>query len=165
MPSHQPSAAVQPAADTTADTPPDRYRTSASPHRFAPVALRVSLGLVFIWFGALKIMGDSPVTTLIAATVPWVPIGVLMPVLGWVEVVIGASLLIGWPRRLTLLAIAGHLTGTFLTFIIAPQLMVQHRNPLLLTSNGEFVLKNLVLITAALLLLAHHHPRRPTSTR
>jgi uncharacterized membrane protein YphA (DoxX/SURF4 family) len=161
----QSPAAVEPAADTTASAPPTPYRAFALLHRFAPLALRVSLGLVFIWFGALKIMGDSPVTALIAATVPWVPAGVLLPTLGWVEVVIGVSLLIGWPRQLTLLALASHLTGTFLTFIVAPQLMVQHGNPLLLTSNGEFVLKNLVLITSALVLLAHQRPGRPTSPR
>jgi len=37
--------------------------------------------------------------------------------------------------------------------------MVQHGNPLLLTADGEFVLKNLVLITAALILLAREGSR------
>jgi putative oxidoreductase len=163
MSSPQPSIAVEPPADTAAHPPPDPWRRFSWPLRYAPLALRVSLGLVFIWFGALKIAGDSPVTALIAATVPWVPIGVLMPVLGWVELVLGGSLLLGRPRRLTLIAVAAHLTGTFLTFIDAPQLMVERGNPLLLTGNGEFVLKNLVLITAALVLLAHQPSRRLTA--
>jgi putative oxidoreductase len=142
-----------------------RQRVLAVLHRFAPLALRVSLALVFVWFGALKIVGDSPVSTLIAATVPWVPIAVMMAILGWVEVVIGLSLLIGWPRRLTLVALTAHLSGTFLTFIVAPQLMVRHGNPLLLTSDGEFVLKNVVLIASALVLLAHQQPGRVTTAQ
>ncbi len=111
--------------------------------RVAVPALRISLGVVFVWFGALKVLGDSPVAALLHATVPWVPPGFLVPALGWVEVVIG----------LALLAAAVHLTGTFLTFLEAPALMVSRGDPLLLTADGEFVCKNLVLICAALVLL------------
>lgn len=53
-----------------------------------------------------------------------------------------------------LLVLAVHLSGTFLTFFMAPQLMFQHGGPMLLTADGEFVLKNLVLISAVLLLAA-----------
>jgi putative oxidoreductase len=159
---HQSSTTIEPvAASVTAGRLAGlQQRGFALLHRLAPPLLRGSLGLVFIWFGALKLVGDSPVASLMAATVPWVPIGALLPLLGWVEVAIGVSLLVGRPRRLTLLALAVHLTGTFLTFIMAPNLVVQHGNPLLLTADGEFVLKNLVLITGALLLLAHEDIRR-----
>lgn len=39
------------------------------------------------------------------------------------------------------------------TFVTAPGWMWRGGNPLLLTTDGEFVLKNLVLISAALVLL------------
>jgi uncharacterized membrane protein YkgB len=77
----------------------------------------------------------------------------LVPLLGWVEIVLGLALLAGQPRRLALVAVAAHLAGTFLTFVQAPSLVIANGNPLLLTGNGEFVLKNLVLICAALALL------------
>jgi len=119
----------------------------------APVALRLSLALVFLWFGALKIVGASPVVGLISATLPWADPHIAVGALGVFEAVLGVGLLTGRAQRLLLLALAAHLAGTFLTFLVAPGLMVQHHNPLLLTADGEFVLKNLVLITAALLLV------------
>ena len=132
--------------------------------RVAPMALRVSLALVFVWFGALKVAGDSPIAALVAATVPWLAPALLMQMLGGVEVLLGVGLLLGRAQRLLLLLLAAHLSGTFLSFVMAPQLMFQHGRPMLLTADGEFVLKNLVLISAALLLAASsilpsHRPR------
>ena len=118
----------------------------------APIALRLSLGLIFLWFGVLKLAGDSPVTTLVSATLPWGDPDVVVRVLGLVEVGLGIGLLVGKAQRLLLVVLALHLAGTFLTFVMAPNLTMQGGNPLLLTADGEFVLKNLVLISAALLL-------------
>ncbi|MEV0676376.1 DoxX family protein [Actinosynnema sp. NPDC050436] len=123
--------------------------------RVAPTVLRVAIGLVFVWFGLLKVVGESPVAELVHATLPWVPAAVLLPVLGWFEVALGAALLVGRPWRTTLVAAGLHLAGTFLVFVQAPDLTWSDGNPLLLTANGEFVLKNLVLIGAVLMLLAH----------
>jgi len=118
----------------------------------APVALRLSLGLIFLWFGVLKLAGDSPVTSLVSATLPWGDPDTVVRVLGVVEVGLGIGLLIGKAQRMLLVVLALHLTGTFLTFVMAPGLTMQGGNPFLLTADGEFVLKNLVLISAALLL-------------
>ena len=133
----------------------DRVRTGITGgcERYGPTALRMSLALVFMWFGALKVTGDSPVEGLIAATLPFVSSNVTVPVLGLVEIAIGIAVAVGRAPRLVLLVLAAHLAGTFLTFITAPQLMVTDGNPLLLTADGEFVLKNLVLISAALVLV------------
>jgi uncharacterized membrane protein YkgB len=53
-----------------------------------------------------------------------------------------------------------HLGGTFLTVVMQPEALFQHGNPLMLTMEGEFVTKNLVLITAALVIAAWAR-RRP----
>jgi len=45
-----------------------------------------------------------------------------------------------------------HLAGTFIAISLAPSLFFLHSNPLVLTANGEFVLKNLVLLTAGLVI-------------
>jgi uncharacterized membrane protein YphA (DoxX/SURF4 family) len=122
-------------------------------HRYGPVALRLSLALVFVWFGALKLTGDSPVEGLIGATLPFLSTDVALPALGLVEVLLGLAVALGGAPRVVLLVLAGHLAGTFLSFVTATGFMVSDGNPLLLTADGEFVVKNLVLISAALVLV------------
>lgn len=126
--------------------------------RLRPLALpclRVLLGVLFLWFGGLKVAGDSPVQAMVAGTLPWANPHVIVPVLGGVEVLIGLGLVTGVALRLALPALAAHLAGTFLTFVMLPAQMFRDANPLLLTEDGEFVTKNLVLIAAALVLIAH----------
>lgn len=118
-------------------------------------ALRVLLGLLFVWFGALKVLGRSPVGVLVSGTLPWADPRLTVLVLGTVEVVLGAALVTGVAVRLVLPVLVAHLSGTFLTFVMLPQLMFHGHNPLLLTESGEFVTKNLVLIAATLVLIAH----------
>ncbi|WP_427130710.1 hypothetical protein [Pseudarthrobacter sp. S9] len=113
------------------------------------------LGLLFVWFGGLKIVGHSPVADLIARTLPFGNDQLVVLGLGVVEVLLGAMLMTGVFVRLTLLALALHLTGTFSTFVMAPDAMFSQGDPLMLTADGEFVMKNAVLIAATLVLLAH----------
>jgi uncharacterized membrane protein YphA (DoxX/SURF4 family) len=137
-------------------------------HRYGHIALRLSLALVFVWFGALKLTGDSPVEALIGATLPFVDTDVAVPALGLVEVALGLAVAVGRAPRVVLLVLAAHLAGTFLSFVTASELMVDDGNPLLLTADGEFVLKNLVLISAALVLVGrgvHAVPPRPFPAR
>lgn len=121
--------------------------------RFSLTALRYALGLVYIWFGALKLVGRSEVFHLVAVTVPFADPPVFVPILGVIEVLLGIGLVSGRVPRLVLLGIIAHLVGTFLTFVTAPGWMWRGDDPLLLTTDGEFVLKNLVLIGAALVLM------------
>ena len=117
--------------------------------------LRILLGLLFIWFGALKVIGASPVEDLVAGTLPWVDPHLSMLVLGGTEVALGIGLVVGFAVRVVLPILAAHLAGTFLTFVMLPEVMFRQNNPLLLTDSGEFVTKNLVLIAATLVLIAH----------
>lgn len=119
--------------------------------------LRISLGVVFVWFGALKFSDSTPVGDLVAHTVPFLPARWFVPALGGFEVLLGAGLLIG--RRLAIVAVlmVAHLTGTFLVLVTQPDVAFQHGNPLMLTMTGEFVVKNVVLITAGLVLIGRIH--------
>jgi len=121
--------------------------------------LRMSLGVVFIWFGALKVAKVTPVEALVANTVPWVDASWFVPLLGTVEVVVGIALIAG--RRMTVVSfiLVAHLTGTFLVLVTQPQVAFQHGNPLLLTTEGEFVIKNVVLIAAGLVLASRPQTR------
>jgi uncharacterized membrane protein YkgB len=114
--------------------------------------LRVSLGLVFIWFGILKIAGESPVAKLVADTVYWINPSWFVPVLGLFEVLVGVGLLLGRGLRLVLALFALQMIGTFLVLVVQPEVAFQHGNPLLLTTEGEFVVKNLVLLSAGLMI-------------
>lgn len=120
--------------------------------------LRVSLGVVFVWFGGLKLTGTTPVADLVAGTVPWLERETFVLGLGFVEVLLGLALVLGWRLRLVAPLVIAHLCGTFLTLVMQPKLAFQTGNPLLLTMTGEFVVKNLVLITAALVVLAAETP-------
>ena len=114
--------------------------------------LRVALGITFIWFGALKVVGRSPVADLVAQTVYWLPPAFFVPFLGWWEVVVGVGLLLSVALRLVLLLFWLQMAGTFLVLVLRPELAFQSGNPILLTVTGEFVIKNLVLIAAGLVI-------------
>jgi putative oxidoreductase len=124
------------------------------------MALRPSLGVAYIWFGALKVGNVTPVASLVAGTVPWVDPAWFVPLLGTVEVVVGIALVAG--RRLTTVScvLVAHLTGTLLVLVMQPQVAFRHGNPLLLTTVGEFAMKNVALISAGLVLASRRDAPR-----
>ena len=127
-------------------------------------ALRVSVGLVFVWFGLLKIFDVSPVSDLVAQTVYWFDPDVVVPALGAFEVAVGTLLLLGKWLRTALALFAAQMLGTFLVFIVLPDVAFRDGNPLLLTVEGEFVAKNLVLLAAGMVVGARVRPvRQPSS--
>jgi uncharacterized membrane protein YkgB len=137
-----------------------RWRLDRILRRTSLPLLRISLGVVFIWFGALKLADATPVKELVADTVPWVDPELSVRVLGGFEIVVGAALMSGFMLGWVCAAMIAHLGGTFLTVVMQPEALFQHGNPLMLTMEGEFVTKNLVLITAALVIAAWAR-RRP----
>jgi uncharacterized membrane protein YkgB len=110
--------------------------------------LRISLALVFIWFGVLKVVDLSPVSDLVTGSIPATDSSLFVPLLGGFEVALGLGLIAGRQPVVVTAAIV-HLAGTFLVLITQPELAFQDGNPLLLTTEGEFVVKNLVLLAAA----------------
>lgn len=113
-------------------------------------ALRMSIGLVFVWFGVLKVLDASPVSDLVARTVYWFDPDVVVPALGIFEMLVGVLLIANRWLRLALALFAAQMVGTFLVFVIVPDVAFRHGNPLLLTVEGEFVVKNLVLLAAGM---------------
>lgn len=119
------------------------------------VMMQAALGLVFVWFGLLKLIGLSPVEDLVAATVPLVDGAWAVPFLGVWEIAIGILLLWGRFVRIMLALFVVQMLGTFSILVVHPALAFQGYNPLLLTVEGEFVVKNLVLLAAGLSVGAH----------
>lgn len=118
--------------------------------RWSIPTLRISVAIVFIWFGALKVFGVTPVTELVGATVYWVDPSWFVPALGVVEVLVGIGLLFRIALRTVLFLFAAQMLGTFLVLIVLPEVSFENNNPLLLTVEGEFVIKNLVLLAAGM---------------
>lgn len=111
--------------------------------------LRVSLAIVFIWFGALKIFLDSPAQGLIAATVYWFDPLIFIPVLGVWEVFIGIFMLWRKTIRLALILLIFQMPGTFLPIVVLPEVVFESF-PFDLTNEGQYIIKNLVIISAAI---------------
>jgi uncharacterized membrane protein YkgB len=114
--------------------------------------LRISVGVVFLWFGLLKIFDVSPVSGLVAKTIYWFDPDLVVPALGAVEVFVGLCLLAGRLMRVALPLLVLQMAGTFLVLVLLPDVAFRDGNPLLLTVEGEFVIKNLVLLSAGLVI-------------
>ena len=117
-------------------------------------ALRYSLGVIFVWFGILKPLGLSPAAPLVIATVDFLP--VLTPnqwlgVIGWWEVLIGLTFLFRATARIAIALLAMQMVGTFLPLFILPAVTFQAGHaPYAPTMEGQYIIKNLLIISAAL---------------
>jgi uncharacterized membrane protein YkgB len=116
--------------------------------------LRYSLAIIFIWFGILKPFGLSPAQELVTNTVYWFSPSWFVPFLGWWEVIIGLCFLYKPLIRIGIGLLALQMAGTFLPLVILPKI-VYGSNPLILTLEGQYIVKNLVIIGAALVIGSH----------
>lgn len=114
--------------------------------------LRIGLGVVFLWFGILKFFpGLSPAEGLVRNTVYFIDPDMFLPILAAWETAIGIGLILGKYMRLTLLLLFLQMPGTALPIIILPD-VVWTQFPHGLTLEGQYIIKNLVLIGAGLVL-------------
>ena len=111
--------------------------------------LRYSLAIVFIWFGALKPFGLSPANELVRNTVVWFSPDWFIPLLGAWEVAIGVCLLFRPLIRVGILLLILQMPGTMLPLILLPEVCFTSF-PFGLTLEGQYIIKNLILISAAL---------------
>jgi uncharacterized membrane protein YphA (DoxX/SURF4 family) len=132
----------------------DRRITTALAASAVPV-LRVALGVVFLWFGALKFFpGLSPAQDLAARTVEQltfglVPPAVALPVLAAWECLIGLGLLSGRFLRATLLLLAVQMLGALTPLVLFPAETFT-LVPIAPTLEGQYIIKNVVLVAAAM---------------
>lgn len=126
--------------------------------RWSIPVLRAALGVVFVWFGALKIAGLSPAEPIVAAVVYVVEPSLFIPVLGVWEVAIGVCLLYRPLIRLGILLLFLQLPGTFLPVVLVPEAVFE-TFPFVLTTEGQYIVKNLVIIGAALVIGGTLHRR------
>lgn len=118
-------------------------------NKYGIVILRMALAVIFIWFGALKPLGMSPAAALVERTVYWFPPAVFVPILGWWEVLIGVCLLFRPLIRVALFLLFLQMPGTMLPLLLLPNVCFSEF-PLGLTLEGQYIIKNIVLIGAAI---------------
>ncbi len=119
-----------------------------------PWLLRLSLGVVFLWFGALKFIPNlSPADELATRTIARLTFGAVQPgasrpALAVWEVAIGLGLLSGWFLRVTILLLLVQMLGTVTPLFLFPDETWKHF-PIVPTLEGQYIIKNIVLISAA----------------
>lgn len=125
--------------------------------RYGIVVLRISLGIIFLWFGVLKFVPDlSPAQELALATIDRLSFGLMPPQIAiytlatW-ETLIGLGLILAVFMRATLLLLFLQMIGTVLPVFFFPD-VVFIRIPYAPTLEGQYIIKNLVLISAGLVI-------------
>ena len=128
--------------------------------RFIGPFTRLALFVVFFWFGALKVLGTSPanplVESLLSQTMPSVPFSWFIVGFGLFEMFIGILFLIPRLERIVISLFIFHMITTFLPLLLLPDITWQQAfTP---TLEGQYIIKNIVLVALALGIAAHLHP-------
>lgn len=123
--------------------------------RHGILLLRVSLGIVFLWFGFLKFFPNaSPAEALAGRTISQMTFGLVgpsvsLPVLAAWECLIGLGLISGRLLRLTLFLLFLQMPGTLMPLFFYPGECFTVP-PFAPTLEGQYIIKNLVLISAGI---------------
>jgi uncharacterized membrane protein YkgB len=121
--------------------------------RYGLRALQLSLGIVFFWFGFLKFFPhtspaeDLAINTIRVLTVGHLPDTVALKLLASWETIIGLGFLLNKFQRTTLFLLWTQMIGAWLPLIVFPDQMFLSI-PFVLTLEGQYIVKNLVLIAA-----------------
>jgi len=121
------------------------------------ILLRLSLGIIYFWFGVLKFFpGLSPAQNLATRTIDTLSFGLLSDdvsiiLLAVWECLIGIGLIFGVFMRGILFLLFLQLLGTITPVFLFPR-EVFIRIPYAPTLEGQYIIKNLVLISAGIVL-------------
>ena len=125
--------------------------------RYGIVILRVALGVEFFWFGILKFFpGLSPAQSLAVKTIDVLTLGLLpagagLVLLATLEGAIGVGLISGKFMHLTLLLLAFQMIGAASPLLLFPG-EVSTQFPYAPTLEGQYIVKNLVLVSAGVVI-------------
>lgn len=126
--------------------------------RHSITALRVALGVVFLAFAGFKyVAGASPAESIAVATMDKLSFGIVtgdaaLLMVAVTETVIGLTLITGKFLKIGLLVLAGAMVGIMSPLALFPDLMWADNGPTLL---GQYVFKDVVLVTGAMVVAAH----------
>lgn len=122
--------------------------------------MRISIGIVYVWFGMLKFFPAlSPAELLAERSIELVFFDLveghifILFLAGW-EVMLGVAFLLNYKLKIMIPAMFLHMLCTIMPAFTAPQ-EVFNFFPYGLTLTGQYIVKNFVLVTAALFLLKY----------
>lgn len=126
---------------------------------------RIGLFIVFFWFGALKVVGMSPASPLVQAlferTIHFMSFPSFLIAFGLFECLIGVLFLIKGMERVVIPLLLFHMVTTFLPLFLLPQ--ATWSATMVPTLEGQYIIKNVLLIAVAVGIAAHLRPMRRRS--
>lgn len=117
--------------------------------------LRISIAIIYIWFGILKPFDSSPAADLVANSIYFLPREPFFIFLGIWETILGVMFLIPRLTKITFWIFILHMGGTFTPFITLMN-TVFIKFPYALSLEGQYIIKNLILISAAVAILMNY---------
>lgn len=121
------------------------------------ILLRIGLGIVFLWFGVIKLIpGLSPAQDLAARTINMLTFGLVspeisVPALAIWECAIGLGMISARFMRVTILLLLVQMLGTLTPLVLMPE-ETWTVFPIAPTLEGQYIIKNIVLVSAALVI-------------
>lgn len=121
---------------------------------------RFGLFVIFFWFGLLKVIDLSPASPLVEAlfneTIGIMPFSLFIILFGLFEMLIGILFIIRGYERLVIILLFFHMITTFMPlFILTQETWSAFLVP---TMAGQYIIKNLAIIAAAIGIATHLHP-------
>ena len=131
----------------------NKFTATLAKNDFKLSFLRISIGVIYIWFGALKFFPQmSPAEEIAQQTISFLTFGMLPANIGYLtlaiwEIAIGFLLIFNWCSRLTVGLTLVHMFFTFTPlFVFSAESFV--KPPFVFSLLGQYILKNIVIIAA-----------------
>lgn len=123
-------------------------------------AARIALFTIFFWFGLLKVIDASPanplVESLLQKTLPFISFESFIAGFGFYEMAIGLFFIIPGLERLAIALLVPHMIAAFLPLVFLSE--ITWKSFLIPTLEGQYIIKNFVIVALALGIGAHLHP-------
>ncbi|MCT7908583.1 DoxX family membrane protein [Arcobacter lacus] len=126
--------------------------------------MRLSLGIIFVWYGMLKFFPTlSPAEDLAIKTIDimffhLIDESLSIKLLAILEVAIGIGFLSGYYTKLVTIIFLGHMLCTFAPLFILPELSFTHA-PYAFTLVGQYIVKNIVFILVGVMIYQNETKR------
>ncbi|GAA4291891.1 doxx family protein [Aestuariibaculum suncheonense] len=125
--------------------------------------ITLSIGFIFFAFGILKFFPDySPAEDIAKRTIDVLVKGILSSNISYLllaiwETTIGLMFILNYQRKAATILALVHLTFTFSTFFIFPELSF-NKSPFSFTLLGQYIIKNIIILSVLISLLTEKTP-------
>ena len=130
--------------------------------KYGVLLLRISIGIIFVWFGVLKFFPNvSPAQGIATETINILTFGIIqkniaLVILAIWETLIGIGLIVGKQLRIILFLLFAQMLGTLTPLVLFPNETFTYY-PIVPTLEGQYIIKNLIIISAGLVVGATVH--------